>query len=131
MPSRDRKQQVIDLLKAIETGAAEPVAVINPTKYIQHNLGAEDGLAGVRKLLQSLPKGSARVNPVRVFEDGAYVFAHTDYDFFGPRTGFDVFRFEDGKIEEHWDVVETIPPASEWKHQNGKFGFDGVGGKER
>jgi hypothetical protein len=41
-----RKQQVIDLLKSIETGASGPFAVINPQKYIQHNLGAADGLAG-------------------------------------------------------------------------------------
>ena len=34
-----QKQQVVDLLKAIETGEPAPVAVINPTKYIQHNLG--------------------------------------------------------------------------------------------
>jgi predicted SnoaL-like aldol condensation-catalyzing enzyme len=112
MPSRTRKQQVVDLLKAIETGAAEPVAVIDPTAYIQHNLGAEDGLAGFRKLLQSLPSGSARVNTVRVLEDGDYVFAHTDYDFLGPKTGFDVFRFEDGKIVEHWDNLhETAGPS--------------------
>jgi predicted SnoaL-like aldol condensation-catalyzing enzyme len=111
MTGPNRKQQVVDLLKAIETGATEPVAVINPTKYIQHNLGAEDGVAGLRKMLQSLPKGSARVNTVRVFEDGGYVFAHTDYDFFGPKIGFDIFRFEGGKIVEHWDnLQETAGP---------------------
>jgi hypothetical protein len=32
-----------------------------------------------------------------VFEDGDFVFAHTDYDFFGPKIGFDVFRFENGR----------------------------------
>lgn len=30
---------------------------------------------------------------------------------------------ENGKIAEHWDTLETIPPQSEWKNQNGKFGF--------
>lgn len=102
-----KKQQVVNLLKAIETGAAEPVAVINPNKYTQHNLGVEDGLAGFGKLLQQLPKGSAKVNTVRVFEEGNYVFAHTDYNFFGPKIGFDIFRFEDGKIVEHWDNLQT------------------------
>ena len=41
-----RKQQVVAVLKAIETGAAEPLAIINPDKYIQHNLAAADGLDG-------------------------------------------------------------------------------------
>ena len=102
-----KKQQVADLLKAIETGASAPVAVINPNKYMQHNLGAEDGLAGFGKLLQQLPEGSAKVNTVRVFEDGNYVFAHTEYNFFGPKIGFDIFRFEEDKIVEHWDNLQT------------------------
>ena len=106
-----RKQQVVDLLKAFETGDAGPVGVINPDKYIQHNPSAEDGLAGLRTLLQVLPAGAVRVNTVRVFEDGDYVFAHTDYDVFGPKIGFDVFRFEDGRIVEHWDnLQETAGP---------------------
>lgn len=102
-----QKRQVVDLLKAIETGAGEPVAVINPDKYIQHNLGAADGLAGFGALLAAIPKGSARVNTVRVFQDGEFVVTHTDYDFFGPKIGFDIFRFEDGRIVEHWDNLQT------------------------
>jgi predicted SnoaL-like aldol condensation-catalyzing enzyme len=106
-----RKQQVVALLKAIETGAPEPLAIVNPGKYIQHNLAAAYGLAGLGALLAALPKGSARVNTVRVFEDGDFVFAHTDYNFFGPKIGFDIFRFENGKVVEHWDNLQrTAPP---------------------
>lgn len=101
-----QERQVLDLLKAIETGAAEPVGVINPEKYIQHNLGAADGLKGFGELLAVLPKGSAKVNTVRVFQDGDLVVAHTDYNFFGPKIGFDIFRFENGKIVEHWDNLQ-------------------------
>jgi predicted SnoaL-like aldol condensation-catalyzing enzyme len=72
-----RKQQVLDLLESIETGDSEPAGVINSTTYIQHNLGAADGLAGFGALLQQLPAGSARVNTVRIFRDGDHVFAHT------------------------------------------------------
>lgn len=104
-----QKQQVVDLHKAIETGDPGPIAVINPAKYTQHNLGAADGLAGFGALLQQLPKGSARVNTVRVFQDGPFVFAHTDYDFFGPKVGFDIFRFEAGLIVEHWDNLQVTP----------------------
>ena len=106
-----RKQHVVAVLKAIETGAAEPLAIINPDKYIQHNLAAADGLAGLGAFLAILPEGSASVNTARVFEDGDYVFAHTDYNFFGPKIGFDIFRFENGKIVEHWDnLQETAGP---------------------
>jgi predicted SnoaL-like aldol condensation-catalyzing enzyme len=107
----DRKRQVVDMLKSIQTGDPGPISVVNPDKYIQHNLGAADGLAGFGALLQALPKGSARVNTVRVFQDGDYVFTHTDYNFFGPKIGFDIFRFENGKIVEHWDnLQETAGP---------------------
>jgi len=105
------KQHVIDLLKAIETGAAAPVGAINPSKYIQHNLAVADGLAGFGSLLQQLPRGSARVNTARALQDGDFVVTHTEYNFFGPKIGFDIFRFEDGKIVEHWDnLQETAGP---------------------
>ena len=93
-------------VKSIETGDPKPLTYINPNKYIQHNLAVADGLIGVKALLQSLPKGSAKVQTVRVFQDGDFVFAHTDYNFFGPKVGFDIFRFEEGKIVEHWDNLQ-------------------------
>jgi len=105
----DQKQQVTALLKSIETGESAPVAAIDPTRYTQHNLAAADGLAGFGALLQRLPKGSAKVETVRVFEDGPYVFTHTAYDFFGPKIGFDIFRFENGKVVEHWDNLQETP----------------------
>lgn len=103
--------QVRDLLKSIETGDPGPVGSINSNKYIQHNLGAADGLAGFGALMAQLPKGSAKVNTARVFQDGDFVFAHTDYNFFGPKIGFDIFRFDNGKIVEHWDNLQGKPPA--------------------
>ena len=105
------RQKVVELLKSIETGDSAPVAYINPSKYIQHNLAVGDGLAGFGAVLQQLPKRSARVNTVRVFADGDFVFAHSEYDFFGPKIGFDIFRFEDGRIVEHWDNLQETPAA--------------------
>ncbi len=105
------KQKVVALLKSIETGASEPVDYINPNKYIQHNLTVADGLSGFKALLQQLPPNSAKVKTVRTFQDGNYVFTHTEYNIFGEKIGFDVFRFEDGKIVEHWDnLQEAIGP---------------------
>ena len=50
-----------------------------------------------------------------------------------PTSFYDLFRVENGKIAEHWDTIETIPPREQWKNVNGKFGFheEGAGGKER
>jgi predicted SnoaL-like aldol condensation-catalyzing enzyme len=105
--SLTKGRQVIELLKSIETGDTGPIAFINPNKYIQHNLAVADGLAGFGEVISQLPKGSARVNTVRVFSDGDYVVAHTEYNFFGLKVGFDIFRFEDGKITEHWDNLQA------------------------
>jgi predicted SnoaL-like aldol condensation-catalyzing enzyme len=103
------KRKVTALLKSIETGDPTPVAFINAKKYTQHNLAVGDGLEGFGAVLQALPKGSAKVNTVRVFEDGDFVFTHTEYNFFGPKIGFDIFRFKNGKIVEHWDNLQEIP----------------------
>ena len=112
------KEKVKALLESIETGDTAPVANINPDKYIQHNLDVADGLAGFGEVLSHLPEGSARAKVVRVFEDGDLVFAHTDYNFFGPKIGFDIFRFENGLIVEHWDnlqetATETVSGRSQ------------------
>jgi len=106
------KQEVRELLKSIETGDSKPVRFINPKKYTQHNLSAEDGLEGFGKLMRQLPRGSAKVSTHRVFADGDYVVAHSDYNFFGPKIGFDVFRFENGKIVEHWDNLTEKADAN-------------------
>ncbi len=94
-----RKQQVINLLKSLETKDPVPFAHVHLNKYIQHNLQVGAGPAGVAALIQNMPP-DASVNTIRIFEDDDYVFAHTEYKVFGPRIGFDIFRYEDSLIVE-------------------------------
>jgi len=101
-----RKDQIRNLLKGIETGDAAAVAVVNPDKYIQHNPQTREGGEGLAVLFKRLAKSSPRVNIVRVFSDGDYVFAHTEYEFSSSRIGFEVFRFEGGLAVEHWDNIQ-------------------------
>src|SRR5436309_15753557 len=101
------KQQVVELLKSFETGDSKPIAYINPNKYVQHNLAVGDGLAGLRALLQGIAKGSTKVNTARTFKDGNFVFAHTGSNFFRRKVRCDIFRLGDGKIVEHWDIVQA------------------------
>ena len=96
-----RKNEVVALLKTIENGRASALQFVNPNKYIRQNLAIGEDVAGLGTALAVLPPGSARVNTVRVFEDGDHVLAHTDYDFSDPKIGFDIFRYEEGRIVEH------------------------------
>ena len=45
--------------------------------------------------------------------EGAFGGAPTSY--------YDLWRVEDGKIAEHWDVMETIAERGTWANDNGKF----------
>jgi predicted SnoaL-like aldol condensation-catalyzing enzyme len=100
------------LVESIETGNPEPIGYINPNRYIQHNLAVGDGWAGFGEVMAQLPKGSARAKVVRAFQDGDYGFTHTEYNFFGHKIGFDIFRFENGQIVEHWDNLQEIATTS-------------------
>lgn len=102
------KEKVVSLLESLETGDMKPIGYINPNKYIQHNLQVADGLAGFGEVIKHKPPQGFKAEVVRAYEDGEYVFTHTKYDFFGPKIGFDIFRFEDGKIVEHWDNLDKI-----------------------
>ncbi|WP_240931738.1 hypothetical protein [Parasedimentitalea denitrificans] len=79
--AESKVDQIRDLLKSIETGAPGPISVVNEAKYIQHNPQTHEGSEGLAQLFQRLSKTGPRVNMVRGFEDGDYVFAHMEYDF--------------------------------------------------
>jgi len=116
-----KKDQIRALLQSIETGDPGPVAVVNEAKYIQHNPQTHEGSEGLAALFQRLSKTSPRVNIVRAFEDGDFVFAHTEYDFARRNIGFEVFRFEDGQAVEHWDNIQERqgPNQSGWTMVDG------------
>lgn len=110
--SLSKKDKVVALLNSFNTGDQTPISYINPEKYIQHNLDVGDGLAGFGAVMQHAPPQGFKADVVRAFEDGDYVFTHTVYDFFGPKVAFDIFRFEDDLIVEHWDNMLPVQPAN-------------------
>ncbi len=117
-----KKEKAVALIESLENHAKEPIAYINPNKYIQHNLAVGDGLAGFGEVIKNAPEGGFKAKVVRAFEDGEHVFLHTEYDFFGPKIGFDVFRYEDGLIVEHWDNLIEVKPAN----PSGRTQIDGA-----
>ena len=103
----ERKAGILALLKGIETGDPDSVSVVNPEKYIQHNPQTHEGGEGLAALFKRLSQTSPRVNIVRIFSDGDFVFGHTEYDFSTSRVGFEVFRFEGNQTVEHWDNIQS------------------------
>lgn len=93
--------------------------------YIQHNTGIADGLSGLGAALAAMAEQNIQMiyNTVhQVLAQGNFVLAVSEGTFGGaPTSYYDLWRVEDGKIAEHWDVMETIADKSTWQNQNGKF----------
>ena len=93
--------------------------------YIQHNTAIADGVSGLNAALTALAEQGiemiydethmvlAQGNFVLAVSEGTYGGAHTSY--------YDLRRVKNGKIAEHWDVMETIADESTWQNDNGKF----------
>lgn len=93
--------------------------------YIQHNAGIADGLSGLGAALEALGKQGIQMiydTVHQVLAEGNYVLAVSEGSFGGvPTSYYDLWRIENGKIAEHWDVMETIAEKDTWQNQNGKF----------
>lgn len=94
-------------------------------KYIQHNTGIADGLDGLGAALEALGKQGIQMiydTVHQVLAQGDMVLAVSEGTFGGaPTSYYDLWRVENGKIAEHWDVMETIADKDTWQNQNGKF----------
>ncbi|MNO12493.1 SnoaL-like domain protein [compost metagenome] len=95
------------VLESLASGNPEAITnYIHPDQYIQHNQGLPDGRAAMLGALAHLKEIGTKVSIKRTLAEGDYVALHSEYDFFGPKIGFDIFRFENGLIVEHWDNIQ-------------------------
>jgi predicted SnoaL-like aldol condensation-catalyzing enzyme len=86
-------------------------------RYIQHNPGAANGPEGFKRLVtflkEKFPNSHSEIK--RVIAEGDLVVLHV-HSVRSPgergRAIVDIFKVEDGKIVEHWDVIQDIPEKS-------------------
>jgi predicted SnoaL-like aldol condensation-catalyzing enzyme len=97
---------------------------IDDAHYAQHASKIGDGIARLRDRIASVAKegGQLYLTPRRFVAEGNFVLVLTEGDLpSGPTALYDLFRVENGKIVEHWDVLTPIPPRDQWKNANGPF----------
>jgi len=93
-------------------------------RYIQHNPGAPDGIEGLKGFIalrkEKFPSAKSEIK--RAFAEGDFVILHVHGVREPGERGVaivDIFRLENGKIVEHWDVVQPIPEKT--ANNNGMF----------
>lgn len=94
--------------------------------YIQHNTAVADGLSGLSQALEAMAKQGIKMSYTKNYKilgEGNFVLSISEGQFGGVDTSFyDLFRVENGKIIEHWNIIESIISKDQWKNTNGKFG---------
>lgn len=85
--------------------------------YIQHNPTAADGSAGLKALATSIHQQfpDARYDVKRAISQGDLVLLHSNVVLVPGTKGasvIDIFRFQGGKLAEHWDVIQNVPDTT-------------------
>ena len=94
--------------------------------YIQHNPGIDNGLAGIQAAVDyliSINNMFQYTTIHKVIGEGNFVLTVSEGQWNGTTNAFyDLFRFENGKAVEHWDVIQPVPTDG-LANNNGMFGF--------
>lgn len=123
----DTKQTALDfydLAFVQQNPAAAAEKYFGDEGYIQHNPQAPDGaegfVAAIGGLFGAFPDFKAEIKRVIVQDDLAVIHHRTQLNAEDNGSAVvDIFRVSNGKIVEHWDVVQPIP--TEAQNDNGMF----------
>jgi len=89
--------------------------------YKQHNPAFPDGPSVIAKLIPTLT--ALTYEPGIVVADGDLVMVHGRYVGWGPKPmiAVDIFRVANGKVAEHWDVLQEEVPVANTASGNAMF----------
>ena len=93
-------------------------------QYIQHSAHIEPGRDGLFNLVRALPD-TLRYENQLILAEGDYVIAHGRFSGHGRPASWiaaDVVRIEDGKLAEHWDVLQDEATRKESRSGRPMFG---------
>ena len=90
--------------------------------YRQHNPLIANGTAAIKAIIAGLSR-EFKYEPGLLVADGEYVMVHGRYTGWGPKpmVAVDIFRVADGKIAEHWDVMQEEVPATQSANGHSMF----------
>jgi len=111
--NKSNKEIVLDVLKRAFIDR-DPTVVEQyfGASYKQHNPVIPDGPLAIATMIPTLT--ALTYEPGMAVADGDLVMVHGRYTGWGPKpmVAVDIFRVKDGKVVEHWDVMqEEVPPA--------------------
>lgn len=91
--------------------------------YIQHSvMPIEDGVEALRVYLDNVGDNLQYTSLHKLIGESNYIFTMTEGFYNGEHTAFyDLYRLREGKLIEHWDIIQTIPARETWANDNGKF----------
>lgn len=108
--SHSNKETVARLFDAFRSGDTESLSELIVDDYKQHNPLVGDGLEAVTTFFAQF--GPVDVEVHRVIAEGDLVAVHSHYKTLNSAV-IDIFRFnDDGKIIEHWDVLQEVPATT-------------------
>ena len=113
MTNIDKVRDLFDSIAARDATTA--VSHLDAERYVEHDPNVADGREGLPRYIDAL-EPDARTGIVRIFEDGDLVVTQADGQVRDDGTFFDVFRFENGAIVEHWGFAAPSAPANTSGH---------------
>ncbi|MFD0360958.1 nuclear transport factor 2 family protein [Nocardia sp. GCM10030253] len=115
----DNKELVLHGLAEFAKGNIEVLRDLLHEDFIEHSPGNPSGRDAFIEFIAKSPVAAARLEIKRVITDADYAVVHYQMIPPGDDCGLaviDVWRLVEGRIVEHWDVVQPVPDAAEIPH---------------